>query len=66
MISPDFSWNFKVKKSVFLKVAIFSLGTLLVYGDFKKFVEKIQFSITADEDNGYCNKEACVLTIISL
>jgi hypothetical protein len=45
-------------------VVIFSLGALC--GDFKKIVEKIQFSITADENNDHFNEDNCALTITSL
>jgi len=37
-----------------------------IFGEFRKFVEKIQVSLTADKNDGYFNEDACALIVISL
>ena len=37
----------------------------VIFGEFRKFVDKIQVSLTADKNDGYFNEDACALMIIT-
>jgi hypothetical protein len=36
-----------------------------MFGDFQKFVEKIQVSLKDNKNDGYFNEDACALAIIT-